>query len=97
MRVLQRCGLLTGSGSSRHTLASGTVNSASILLEGLVGGAANTVGNRAGIDLAAGDAVNTLDVGDGGGRDGNKAKEDGGNGELHFDWRVVFGVYVWYY
>jgi hypothetical protein len=88
-------GLLTGSRSSRHTLSSGTVDSASILLEGLVGGAANTVGNRAGVDLAAGNVVDTLDIGDGGRGDGDESEEDGGDGELHFDWRLVFGVGVY--
>jgi hypothetical protein len=29
--------------------------------------------------------IDALDVGDGGGRDGDKAKENGGDGELHLD------------
>jgi hypothetical protein len=77
--------LLTCSRASGHTLASGTVNSTSILLQGLVGETADAVGCLAGFDLAAGDAVDTLNIGDGGRRDGNEAKENGGDGELHFD------------
>jgi hypothetical protein len=77
--------LLTGSGTTRHTLASGAVDGASILLERLVGNAASAVGSLAGDDFATSDVVDTLDVGDGGRGDGNEAKENGGDGELHFD------------
>lgn len=76
---------LTASWASGHALAGGTVDSASILLERLVGDAASTIGSLAGVELAASDAVNTLNIGDGGRREGNKAKENGGERELHFD------------
>jgi len=77
-------GGLTGSGASGHALSSGAVDRASILLERLVGDTAGAVGGLAGLEVGAGDVVDTLDVGDGGGRDGNEAKENGGDGELHF-------------
>jgi hypothetical protein len=77
--------LLTGSGTTGHTLASGSVDGACILLERLVGDAAVTVGGLASNDFATSDVVDTLDVGDGGRGDGDKAKENGGDGELHFD------------
>jgi hypothetical protein len=77
--------ILTGSGASRHTLSSGTVDGASILLQGLVGNTAGAVGRLAGVQLGTSDVVDTLDIGDGGGRDGNEAKENGGDGELHVD------------
>jgi hypothetical protein len=76
---------LTGSGTSGHTLSSGTVDSASILLQGLVGDAASAVGGLASLNLGTSDAVDTLDIGDGGSRDGDEAKENGGDGELHVD------------
>jgi hypothetical protein len=64
---------LTSSRASGHTLSSGSVDSASILLQGLVGDTANAVSRLARFDL------------EGGGRgDGEKAKENGGDGELHF-------------
>jgi hypothetical protein len=68
--------LLTLSRTSGHALASGTVNGASILLQGLVGETAGAVGCLAGVERAA-DA--------GGGREGNEAKQNGGDGELHVD------------
>jgi len=74
---------LTSSGTSGNTLASGAVDGAGILLQGLVGQAADTVGGLAGLDLGTSDVVDTLDVGDGGGGDGDEAKENGGDGELH--------------
>lgn len=77
---------LTLSGASRHTLSSGTVDSASILLEGSVGDAAGTVGSLASLDLTASDTVDALDVGDGSGRDGNEAEKSSGDGETHIDW-----------
>jgi hypothetical protein len=74
---------LTSSGTSGNTLASGAVDGAGILLQGLVGQAAGTVGGLAGLDLGTSDVVDTLDVGDGGGGDGDEAKENGGDGKLH--------------
>ena len=74
---------LTSSGTSGNALASGAVDGAGILLQGLVGQAAGTVGGLAGLDLGTSDVVDTLDVGDGGGGDGDEAKENGGDGELH--------------
>ena len=74
---------LTRSGTSGNTLASGTVNGAGILLQRLVGQAAGTVGGLAGLDLGTSNVVDALDVGDGGGGDGDEAKENGGDGELH--------------
>ena len=67
--------LLTLSRTSWYTLASLSVDGASILLQGLVGNAAGAVG-LAGVERAA-DA--------GGGGDGDEAKENGGDGELHVD------------
>ena len=77
---------LTLSGASRYTLSSGTVDSASILLEGSVGNAASAVGSLASLDLAASDTVDALDVGDSGRRDGNEAEKSSGDGETHIDW-----------
>ena len=74
---------LTSSGTSGNTLASGAVDGAGILLQRLVGQAAGTVGGLAGLDLGTSNVVDTLDVGDGGGGDGDEAKENGGDGELH--------------
>jgi hypothetical protein len=71
--------------ASGHTLSSGTVDSASILLQGAVGDTAGAVGCLAGFNVATGNIVDTLNIGDGGRRDGDEAKENGGDGELHFD------------
>jgi hypothetical protein len=76
---------LTCGGATRHTLAGSTVNSAGILLQGLVGNTAYAVGRLTGLEHAARGVADTLDIGDGGRRDGDKAKENGGDGELHFD------------
>ena len=76
---------LTSSGTSGNTLASGTVNGAGILLQGFVGDTAGAVGRLTGLELAARGVADTLDVSDGGRRDGDEAKEDGGDGELHID------------
>lgn len=75
--------LLTCSWTSRHTLASGTVDSAGILLQGLVGDTASPVGCLAVLKLAARSVAYAFDIGDSGRGDGDKAKENGGDGELH--------------
>jgi hypothetical protein len=77
--------LLTSSRASGHAFSSGAVDGASILLQGLVGDTAGAVCGLAGIDHAAGNVVDTLNIGDGSRREGNEAKEDGGDGELHID------------
>lgn len=74
---------LTCSRASRHTLASGTVDSAGILLQRLVGNAASPVGCLAVLKLAARSVAYAFDIGDSGRGDGDKAKENGGDGELH--------------
>jgi hypothetical protein len=84
---------LTCSRSSGHTLSSGAVDGASILLQGLVGEAAVAVGCLAGLDIGASDAVDTLDIGDGGGRDGDEAKENGMLTEVYL---VVCLFVEWY-
>ena len=88
IRVL---GIRTSSRSSRHTLASRTVNSASILLERLLGDTACAVGSLTVLKDSAGGVADVFDVGDGGGGDGDEAEEEGCDGELHFDGRF-FGV-----
>ena len=75
--------LLTCSWASRHTLASGTVDSAGILLQRLVGDTASPVGCLAGVKHAARSVAYAFDIGDSGRGDGDKAKENGGDGELH--------------
>jgi hypothetical protein len=76
---------LTASRASGHAFSSGTVDGASILLQGLVGETAGAVGGLAGLNLAAGNVVDSLNIGDGGRREGNEAKENGGDGELHLE------------
>ena len=85
-------GLLTLSGTTGHALACSTVDGAGILLQRAVGNTAGTVGSLASVDLGAGGVADALDVGDGGSRDGDEAKENGGDGELHFDGRLCFGI-----
>lgn len=75
--------LLTCSWPSGHTLASSTVNCACILLQRLVGDAAGAIGSLASLDLGTRSVADTLDISNGGRGDGNKAKENGGDGELH--------------
>jgi len=74
----------TSSRSSRHTLARRTINSASILLERLLGDTASAVSSLTVLKHAAGSVADVLDVGDGGGGDGDEAEEEGCDGELHF-------------
>jgi len=77
-------GIRTSSRSSRHTLSSRTVNSASILLERLLGDTACAVGSLTVLKYSAGGVADVFDVGDGGGGDGDEAEEEGCDGELHF-------------
>lgn len=83
----------TASGSSRHTLSGGAVDSTVILLERPVGNTAHAVGGLAGVEHGASDAVDALDVGDGGGGEGQKTEESGGDGELHFG--IDLSGFVW--
>lgn len=87
--LLPKLAGLTLSRASRNTLSSGTVDGTSILLERSVGNAAGTVGSLASLDLAASDTIDTLDVSDGGGRDGDEAEENSRDGETHVDWCLV--------
>jgi len=73
----------TSSRSSRHTLSSRTIHSASILLERLLGDTASAVGSLTVLKHAAGGVADVFDVGDGGGGDGDEAEEEGCDGELH--------------
>lgn len=75
--------LLTCSWTSRHALASGTVDSASVLLQRFVGETARAVRCLASLNDVAGSVADALDIGDGGRGYGDEAKENGGDGELH--------------
>ena len=76
-------GAIACSWTSRHALASGTIDGASVLLQRLVGETARAVRCLASLDDVAGSIADALYIGDGGRGDGDEAKENGGDRELH--------------